>query len=163
MMNPQVQTSIHAQGGGYGPPPGGYGQPPGAVPPGAPMGAPPGVPPGGVPMAPPGGAPMAYPGGGMPPGGPGGPVNPELEKSLKTWFILSCLSLVCGCGILGLLPIWLTYTGKQSLMQGDVATAEKNVKIAKICVILGWVMLIVSVVLVAVWFLFLGGLAMLGM
>ena len=166
MMNHEVQNNIHAQGGAYGPPPGGYGQPPGGAPPaGAPYGGPPGGapmgPPGGAPMGPPGGAPMAPPGGGAPPGMPGG--GGDLEKTVGKWFILSILSLFCGCGLLGLVPIYMTHTAKQALAQGDVATVEKNLKIAKICVILGWVFVVLYVVFVMIWLLFAGGLTMLNM
>ena len=149
MMNQEVPNSMYAQGGGYGPPPGGYGQPPGGMPPGgappggAPMGPPPGgygQPPGGMPPGgvPPAGAPMAPPGG-MPMAPPGAPMGGgDLQKSLGTWFILSIVSILCGCGLLAVIPIYLTHTAKQALQQGDIATVEKNLKIAKVCVLLGF-------------------------
>ena len=56
----------------------------------------------------------------------------------------------------------MTHTAKTSLQQGDIATVEKNLKIAKICVILGWVWCVLCVVLWLVWFLFMGGLALVG-
>ena len=82
----------------------------------------------------------------------------DLKKSLDKWFILSCLSLICGCGLLGIIPIYMTHTAKASLQQGDVATVEKNLKIAKICVILGWVFLVLYMIGVLAWVL-LGGVA----
>ena len=164
MMNPQVQNNVQAQGGGYGPPPGGYGAPPGGAPPagmpgGAPPGMPGGMPPGGMPMQPHPGAPMMGPPGGMmPPGG-----SSDMEKTLGKWFILSCVSIVCGCGLLGLVPIYMTHTAKQALANGDMATVEKNLKIAKICVILGWVFFILYFLSMIVWTVVGGGLAMFGM
>jgi uncharacterized protein YqhQ len=82
----------------------------------------------------------------------------DLEKSIGTWFILSCLSFVCGCGILCVVPIYLTHTAKQALQQGDIATVEKNLKIAKVCVILGWVFIVLYALAAIAWVI-LGGLA----
>ena len=124
---------IQAQGGGYGPPPGGYGAPPGA-----PMGAPPGA--YGPPPGAPGGMPMAPPGGGMMPGGaPGGPGGDELKKKVDKWFMLSIVSIFCGCGLLGLINVFFAHNAKQALQQGDVATAEQKINTAKMLCIVGYV------------------------
>jgi cytochrome c biogenesis protein CcdA len=80
---------------------------------------------------------MVQPGGGPPPA-PGG-FNPELEKSLKTWMILSILTFFCGCWCLAAVPAYLAYAGQKSLSAGNVADAESKLKITKICVILGFV------------------------
>jgi cytochrome c biogenesis protein CcdA len=93
----------------------------------------------------PGGAPMAPPGGGPPPA-PGGAINPELEKSLKTWMILSILTFFCGCWCLAAVPAYLAYAGQKSLSTGNVADAESKLKIAKICTILGFVWGILSTI-----------------
>ncbi len=164
MMNQEVPSTVHAQGGGgYGPPPGGYGPPPGGgygQPPGGGYGQPgaPGGygPPPGAPM--PGGAPMAPPGGGPPPA-PGGNVNPELQKSLDTWFIISIVSIVCGCGCLAAVPIYMTYAGKKSLAEGNAADAQGKLKIAKICVIVGVAFEILGVIMWLVWALAFGGMS----
>jgi hypothetical protein len=157
MTNQEAPGTVYVQGGGYGPPPGGYGPPPGGgygqpMPPGG-YGPPPGAP-----M--PGGAPMGPPGGGPPPAPGGGSMHPELQKSLDTWFIISIVSILCGCGCLAAVPIYLTYAGKKSLTEGNVGDAESKLKIAKICVILGLVGYVLSLVLYVVWFVFLGGMDM---
>ena len=149
MMNQEVPSTVHAQGGGYGPPPGGYGPPPGGGYGQQPM-APGGYgPPPGAPM--PGGAPMAPPGGGPPPA-PGGSVNPELEKSLKTWMILGILTFFCGCWCLAAVPAYLAYAGQKSLSTGNVADAESKLKITKICTILGFVWGILAYVGAALYY-----------
>jgi hypothetical protein len=149
MMNHEVPSTVHAQGGGYGPPPGGYGPPPGGGY-GQPM-APGGYgPPPGAPM--PGGAPMAPPGGGPPPAPGGGGANPDLEKSLKTWMILSILTFFCGCGCLAGVPAYMAYAGQKSLATGNVADAESKLKIAKICTILGFVWGLLSYVGAAIYY-----------
>ncbi|MFC1641833.1 hypothetical protein ACFL5O_03965 [Myxococcota bacterium] len=161
MMNQEGLSTVNAQGGGYGPPPGGggYGPPPGGGY-GQPM-APGGYgPPGGVPM--PGGAPMAPPGGGPPPNPGAGTVNPELEKSMNTWFILSIVSIVCGCGCLAAVPIYLTHAGAKSLAEGNVADAESKLRIAKICIILGLVGYVLAIIGWVIWAIVFGGLAAVG-
>lgn len=152
-MMEQLQQ-IQAQGGGYGPPPGGFGPPPGggygAPPPGAPggYGPPPGAP-GGMPMAPPGG-------GGMPGGMPGGGADPELKKSLDTWFIISLVSSIFCCGYcigfaLGVFGAVTLNQGKTLYAQGNVEGARqkfgtgKNLVIANIAV--GLLLWIVGIVL----------------
>lgn len=131
----EQQTGIQAQGGGYGPPPGGYG-PPGGAPGG--YGAPPGMP--GAPMGPPGGMPMAPPGGGMPPGmGGGGGAPPDLEAHVKKWFTLSIVSIFCGCGMLGLINVWMAMQAKDALAKGDAATAADKIKLARTLCIVGYV------------------------
>lgn len=100
-------------------------------------------------MAPPGGAPA--------PGA--GPANTELQKSLETWFVLSLISIVCGCGCLAVVPIYLTYAGKKSLSEGNVADAESKLKIAKICIIAGIAYAVVATVLTVLYLVVFGGLA----
>jgi hypothetical protein len=150
MMIPEVQNTVNAQGGGFGPPPGGgYGAPPGGGygQPGG-YGPPPGAPGGVPPMAPPGG------GYGAPPPGPVGGGDPALEKSLGTWFILSILAFFCGCSCLAAVPVYLVHTGKQAYAAGDYAGAKSKLKIAKICVILGWVFAVLGILSYAAFFLF---------
>jgi hypothetical protein len=139
MMDPM--NGIRAQGGGYGPPPGGYG-PPGGMPPGGmpggyggPPAGMPGGPPPGAPMGPPGGAPMGPPGG--MPGGMGGP--PDLQAHVNKWFNLSILSIFCGCGLLGLINVYMAHLAKEALKQGDVATATDKIKLARTLCIVGYV------------------------
>lgn len=130
----EQQTGVQAQGGGYGPPPGGYG-PPGGAPGG--YGAPPGMP--GAPMGPPGGAPMAPPGGGMPPG-MGGGAPPDLEAHVKKWFTLSIVSIFCGCGLFGLINVWMAMQAKDAMAKGDAATAADKIKTARMLCIVGYVL-----------------------
>jgi Interferon-induced transmembrane protein len=132
----EQQTGIQAQGGGYGPPPGGYG-PPGGAPGG--YGQPPGMPgaPGGVPMGPPpGGAPMAPPGG-MP--GMGGGAPQDLQAHVNKWFTLSIVSIFCGCGLLGLINVYLANEAKKALAAGDATTAADKIKTARMLCIVGYV------------------------
>jgi hypothetical protein len=142
MMDPM--SGIRAQGGGYGPPPGGYG-PPGGMPPGGMPGGyggpPAGMPPG-APMGPPGGGPMAPPGG-MP--GGGGP--PDLQAHVNKWFNLSILSIFCGCGLLGLINVYMAHQAKQALAQGDVNTAQDKIKLARTLCIVGYVFVGLYIVL----------------
>lgn len=148
----EQQTGIQAQGGGYGPPPGGYG-PPGGAPGG--YGAPPGMP--GAPMGPPGGAPMAPPGGGMPPGmgmPGGGGAPPDLEAHVKKWFTLSIVSIFCGCGLLGLINVWMAMQAKDALAKGDTATAAEKIKTARMLCIVGYVLMGLNVVLGIVYGIF---------
>ena len=109
--------------------PGGYGPPGG-------MGGPP------APMGPPGGAPMAPPGG-MP--GGGGP--PDLQAYIGKWFNLSILSIFCGCGLLGLINVYMANQAKQALAQGDVNTAQDKIKLARTLCIVGYVIMALLVVL----------------
>ncbi len=109
--------------------PGGYGPPGG-------MGGPP------APMGPPGGAPMAPPGG-MP--GGGGP--PDLQAHVNKWFNLSILSIFCGCGLLGLINVYMANQAKQALAQGDVNTAQDKIKLARTLCIVGYVLVGLGVVL----------------
>lgn len=140
MMNHQPE-SIQAAGGGYGPPPGG-------MPPGGGMGAP-----GGYGAPPPGGAPMAPPGGGMMPGGMpggggmGGGNIEEVKKQVQTWLILSFVSFFCGCGILSIVPILFAFQAKTAAEQGNAQGALDKIKISKICVIIGWVLLVIAIIL----------------
>lgn len=127
---------VHAQGGGYGPPPGGYGAP--GAPPGG-YGAPPGMPGPGGPMGPPGGAPMAPPGGGMPPGMGGGGAPPDLQAHVNKWFNLSLLSIICGCGLLGLINVYFAHQAKEALGRGDSMTAQEKIKVARMLCMVGYV------------------------
>ncbi len=142
----EQQTGIQAQGGGYGPPPGGYG-PPGGAPGG--YGAPPGMPgaPPGPMAPPPGGAPMAPPGGGMPPGMGGGAAPPDLQAYVNKWFNLSLLSIICGCGLLGLINVYFAHQAKQSLAAGNAPDAQAKIKTARMLCIVGYVVFALYVVL----------------
>lgn len=125
---------IRAQGGGYGPPPGGYGPPGGGY--GAPGGMP-GAPPGAMP---PGGAPMGPPGGGFPPGPGGGGAPPDLQAHVNKWFNLSILSIFCGCGLLGLINVYMAHQAKEALKTGDVNGAQDKIKTARMLCIVGYVL-----------------------
>ena len=111
-------------------------------------------------MAPPGGAPMAPPGGGPPPG-MGGQADPDAMKKANLWFYLSILSFFCGCYFpLGIVPTYMSYSAKKLLEEGDAEGAQSKLKIAKICVILGWVLCVLYALAFAVFLVFGGGLAM---
>ncbi len=136
MINQQPEQ-IHAAGGGYGPPPGG-GYPGGGY----------GAPPGGAPMAPPGGGPMMGGMPGMPGGGGGGGGDIEaVKKTVQTWLILSFVSIFCGCGLLALVPILFAFQAKTAAEQGNATLALEKIKISKICIIIGWVLLVISIIL----------------
>lgn len=93
-------------------------------------------------MAPPGGAPMAPPGGGMPGGGP-----PDLQAHVNKWFNLSILSIFCGCGMLGLINVYMAHQAKQALAAGDVNTAQDKIKLARTLCIVGYVLMGLNVLL----------------
>jgi hypothetical protein len=157
MSQPSNDALVHAAGGGGfgGPPAGGYGPPPGGFggPPAGGFGGPPaggfGAPPGGF-----GAAPGGY---GVPPAGPYGPSGPygppapygspgpygsppqELQQRVERWFILSIVSLFCGCGVLGIIPILIANNAKDALRQGNYAKAESDIGTAKLLCILGYV------------------------
>ena len=134
--------TVHAAGGGYGPPPGGA--PPGGYAP-PPGGAPPA---GGAPMAPPGGAPMAPPGGAAPPGAAPGGGGGDLKKQAQMWLIISIVSVfLCGNGCFGWIGAILAFLGMQAADQGDVAGAESKTKWAKIVTIIGMVIGILLTIL----------------
>jgi hypothetical protein len=81
---------------------------------------------------------MAPPGGGPPM--MGGPANPELEKEVSKWFTLSIVSIFCGCGLLGLINVYMAHLAKQALAQGDQNTAREKIKTARLLCIVGYVM-----------------------
>jgi hypothetical protein len=78
-----------------------------------------------------------------PPGGPpmGGGANPDLEKEVSKWFTLSIVSIFCGCGILGLINVYMAHLAKQALAQGDLNTAREKIKTARMLCIVGYVIL----------------------
>lgn len=80
--------------------------------------------------------------GGM--GGGGG--DPQLAKTVQTWFIIAIASLFCGCGCFGLIPVYLMYTAKQDLASGNVTGARNKLKYTKICVIVGVVMMVLGMI-----------------
>ena len=120
-------------GGSYGGPPGGYGPPPGGGGYGPPPGGSYGAPPGGF-GSPPG---FGVPGGFG--GAPGGAPPEDLKKKIDLWFILSIVSVFCGCGLFGLINIFFANAAKQALAAGDYATATSKIGIAKLLTIIGFV------------------------
>jgi hypothetical protein len=176
MPQPNDQAMIHAAGGGGfgGPPPGGYGPPQGgfgAPPQGGDFGAPPGgfgAPPGGY-GAPPGGygapggfgappqGPYGAPGPYGPPGGPYGAPPAELQAKVDRWFILSIVSIFCGCGVLGIVPILISNNAKEALRNGNFAKAESDIGTAKLLCILGYVAAGLALVFYLIYFVFILG------
>lgn len=158
----------HAQGGG---PPGGFPPPGGHPPPGAPPGHPPpggyppGPPPGGYP--PPGGfAPGYHPGapglapyGGYP-GAPGFAPSEaeigELRRRAEKWFVLSIVSIFCGCGLLGVVNIVLASNAKTSIERGDIADAQSKLQVVKILCSIGFVVAGLVLVLYLLYFVLVG-------
>jgi hypothetical protein len=164
MSQPSSEPLVHAAGGGGygGPPAGGYGPPPGG------FGAPPGgfgAPPGGF-GAPPGGY-GPQPGGfGAPPAGPYGPYGPpgpygappgELQQRVDRWFILSIVSIFCGCGVLGIIPILIANNAKDALRRGDFAKAESDIGTVKLLCILGYVAVGLALLFYLVYFVIIIG------
>jgi len=82
---------------------------------------------------------MAPPGGGMPPG-MGGGAPPDLQAHVNKWFNLSLLSIICGCGILGLINVYFAHQAKQSLQAGNVQDAQDKIKTARLLCIVGYVL-----------------------
>ena len=150
-MNPNYPGG----GGGYGGPPGGgapggYGGPPGGAPPGGYGGPPQGGAPGGY-GAPPGGGGYGPPGFGGQGGGfgagPGGAPPDDLKKKVDLWFILSIVSIFCGCGLLGIINIVFANNAKQALAAGDFATASSKIGTAKTLCIVGYAVFGIGVIL----------------
>lgn len=73
----------------------------------------------------------------MPGPGPGA-VDPDLQKKVDLWFMLSIVSLFCGCGLLGLIPIFMSNAAKEAIQRGDYALAQDKIGTAKLLVILGF-------------------------
>ena len=103
-----------------GPPGGAWGQPPQGY--GPPMGY---------------GAPM----------GPGMAAPPELQSKVNTWFILSIVSIFCGCGLFGIINVIYASGAKSALATGNFAVAESKINTAKTLCIIGYVMLPVVIAL----------------
>ena len=72
-------------------------------------------------------------------GGGGGP--PDLQAYVQKWFILSIVSIFCGCGLLGLINVFLANNAKQALAAGDATTAMQKIKTARMLCIVGYVVL----------------------
>jgi len=174
MSEPSSEPLVHAAGGGgfgappgggYGPPPGGFGAPPGGYgqAPGG-FGAPPGgfgAPPGGYGPGPGGfGAP---PPGAYGPQGPYGPPGPygtppgDLQQRVDRWFILSIVSIFCGCGVLGIIPILIANNAKDALRIGNFAKAESDIGTAKLLCILGYVAVGLALLFYLVYFIIILG------
>ena len=150
---PQGGFGAPPQGGDFGsPPPGGFGSPP----PGG-FGAPPGGygAPGGFGGPPPG--PYGAPGPYGPPGGPYGAPPPELQARVDRWFILSIVSIFCGCGVLGIVPILISNNAKEALRNGNFAKAESDIGTAKLLCILGYVGMGLALIFYIIYFVFILG------
>jgi hypothetical protein len=65
--------------------------------------------------------------------------DPELLKKVNLWFTLSIVSIFCGCGLLGIIPIIIANNAKKALAAGDSAKAQKDIGTAKLLCILGYV------------------------
>ncbi len=76
-----------------------------------------------------------------------GGAQADLVKQATTWLILSCLTFVCGCGILAAVPAFFAWKAKQAAEAGNVAEFESKIKISKICVGIGLVMFVLIVIL----------------
>jgi hypothetical protein len=83
-------------------------------------------------------------------GPPGGGAPPDLQAYVNKWFNLSILSIFCGCGLLGLINVYMANQAKQFLQQGDLNQAQEKIKVARMLCIVGYVMTALS---------FLGGIA----
>lgn len=124
--------------GGYGPPPGGtggYGPPPGG--------------PGGYGPPPPGG-----PGGYPPPYGPPGGGEPPASMGAAIGAIIANVVGLCLCTVLSIVGLVLGIIG--------AATYESSPRTSRICTIISYVLFGVGVVLTIVFFLFYGGVGLLG-
>lgn len=129
-------------GGGYGGPPGGGGY---WGPPGGGYG-----PPGGGGYPPPGGGfggPPAYGAFGVPGAPIPGAAPPDLGTKLAIWSILSFLSIFCGCGLFGVVPIIFAILAMVANSSGNYAEAESRIRIAKIFVCIGYVLFAVVIAL----------------
>jgi hypothetical protein len=93
----------------------------------------------------------------MPPGmgmGGGGNIPPDLDAHVKKWFTLSIVSIFCGCGLLGLINVWMAMQAKDALAKGDAATAADKIKTARMLCIVGYCLLALNVVLGIVYGIF---------
>lgn len=71
--------------------------------------------------------------------GPAGAPPGDLEKKINFWSIMAIVSIFCGCGILGIIPILISGNAKKALASGDLAKAEKDIGTVKLLCILGYV------------------------
>lgn len=85
-----------------------------------------------------------------PPGGTPGGAPADLQAHVNKWFMLSIVSIFCGCGLLGLINVFLANQAKQALAAGDATTAAAKIKTARMLCIVGYVLLVLG---------FLGGVA----
>ena len=73
------------------------------------------------------------------PYGGGGAAPPDLAKKVGLWSILAIVSLFCGCGLLGIIPIVISLNAKKAMAAGDLAKAEKDISTVRLLCILGYV------------------------
>lgn len=93
------------------------------------------------------GGPMAGPMGGAMAGMNQMAGGDDIKKQAQTWFIISCVSFFCGCGIFAAVPIFFAWKAKQAADVGNAQEFQDKVKIAKICVFIGWGLLVLSIIL----------------
>jgi len=77
----------------------------------------------------------------------GGGAPPDLQAHVNKWFNLSLLSIICGCGLLGLINVYFAHQAKEALGKGDAATAQEKIKTARMLCIVGYVLFGLAVVL----------------
>ena len=87
---------------------------------------------------------------GGPPGGP----PPDLQAHINKWFNLSILSIFCGCGLLGLINLYMANQAKQFLQQGDLNQAQEKIKVARMLCIVGYVIFALYVLGAAAYMVF---------
>ena len=59
---------------------------------------------------------------------------------MNKWFNLSILSIFCGCGLLGLINVFMAHGAKEALKTGNVQVAQDKIKTARMLCIVGYVL-----------------------
>ena len=67
---------------------------------------------------------------------------------------MSILSIFCGCGLFGLINLYMANQAKQFLQQGDLHQAQEKIKVARMLCIVGYVLFALNLIGVAAYLVF---------
>lgn len=76
-----------------------------------------------------------------------GAAPPDLKNKLIIWSILSFLSIFCGCGLFGVVPIIFAILALVANSSNNYAEAESRIGTAKVFVLIGYVLLVIMIAL----------------
>jgi len=81
--------------------------------------------------------------------GVGSATPDELKRRVDLWLMLSVASIVLGCGVLAIVPIVLARNAKLALQRLDQAEAERDVGLARLMCLLGYVACVLGLLVYA--------------